>query len=193
MELLLALHYWLLDWKNKETTHTLTLWQSWIIFFCCLDDHYKLPLCISAPLKNITIASSQKFDHCPSRNIFGVRDHLMHQHNSYKFDHCLYYLGYLWYLDNFHHFFAATVFFDVPSKMLVVLLMIMNIFREEKKVVLNADLRCKCFWSLAGMGIKVFKAPLMNMILCTECAIKLSQNTKGAHKEFVSGTCPHQQ
>ena len=97
VELLLALHYWLLDWKNKETTHTLTLWQSWIIFFFCLDDHYKLPLCISAPLKNITIASSQKFDHRPSRNIFGVRDHLMHQHNSYKFDHCLYYLGYLWY------------------------------------------------------------------------------------------------
>ena len=25
VELLLALHYWLLDWKNKETTHTLTL------------------------------------------------------------------------------------------------------------------------------------------------------------------------
>ena len=48
-------------------------------------------------------------------------------------------------LDNFQHFFAATVFLDVPSKMLVVLLMIMNIFREEKKVVLNADLRCKCF------------------------------------------------
>ena len=40
------------------------------------------------------------------------------------------------------------------------------------------------------MGIKAFKAPLMNMILCTECAIKLSQNTKGAHKEFALGTCP---
>ena len=90
-------------------------------------------------------------------------------------------------------FFCCHCFFDVPSKMPVVLLMIMNIFREEKKVVLNADLRCKCFWSLACMGIKAFKAPLMNMILCTECAIKLSQNTKGAHKEFVSGTCPHQQ
>ena len=49
------------------------------------------------PWKNITIASSQKFDHRSSRYIFGVRDHLMHQHNSYKFDHCLYYLGYLWY------------------------------------------------------------------------------------------------
>ena len=36
-------------------------------------------------------------------------------------------------------FFAATVFLDVPSKMPVVLLMIMNIVREEKKVVLNAD------------------------------------------------------
>ena len=73
----------------------------------------------------------------------------MHQHNSYKFDHCLYYLGVFMVLqkklDNFQHFFAATVFLDVPSKVPVVLLMIMNIFREEKKVVLNADLRCKCF------------------------------------------------
>ena len=42
-------------------------------------------------------------------------------------------------------FFCCHCFFDVPSKMPVVLLMIMNIFREEKKVVLNADLRCKCF------------------------------------------------
>ena len=129
VELLLALRYWLLDWKNKETTHTLTLLQSWNIFFCCLDDSYKhiqvqttrvhknshldhwwahrehmmKLLLLTENTSTTTTTTSQSkmssegdFKKFHLFHIFGVRDHLMHQHNSDKFDHCLYYLGYLW-------------------------------------------------------------------------------------------------